>query len=85
MYELVRAGLALFYTGIFWMMVWFVIENRRTAPSERKPLLPLAVVLMIGSIYLILGVVAHQDVAARTGALAGPPAARSALLAWDRR
>ena len=58
MYELVRSGLALFYTGIFWMMVWFVVEDRRAAPADRKPLLPLAIVLMAGSIYLIRGVVA---------------------------
>lgn len=52
---------ALFYSGIFWMMVFFVIENRRKSERERKPLEPLAVVLMLGAVYLMLGVVTHPD------------------------
>lgn len=57
-----QSAAAFFYSGIFWMMVLFLIENRRVPPSERKPLVPLALVIMIGSAYLMLGVVAHQRV-----------------------
>ncbi len=60
----IRACVALFYSGIFWMMVLFVIENRRVESSERRPLLPVAVLLMVGSVYLMLGIVAHQDLSA---------------------
>jgi hypothetical protein len=60
-FELVRAGAAMFYSGIFWMMVWFIIENRRADPAQRRPLVPLALVLMIGSVYLIGGVMARPE------------------------
>ena len=55
------AAIAFFYSGIFWMMVWFVIENRRTPRAERKRLEPFALLLMVCSAYLILGIVAHQS------------------------
>lgn len=55
-----QSATALFYSGIFWMMVLFIVENRRVPPSERKPLVPLALLLMVASAYLILGVVARQ-------------------------
>lgn len=60
----IRACIALFYSGIFWMMVMFVIENRRAQPRQRKLLVPLAVVLMIGSVYLMLGMMTGRDLSA---------------------
>jgi hypothetical protein len=39
------------------MMVWFVLENRRTRRAHRKPLELLAVVMMIVAVYLMLGVI----------------------------
>ncbi len=75
-----QAAEALFYSGIFWMMVLFIVENRRAPAAERKPLLPLALVLMVASAYLMFGVVAHQRafatpldaaVVASTGLVAG--------------
>jgi hypothetical protein len=57
----VRFAVALFYSGIFWMMAWFVLENGGVRRPQRPGMLPLALVLMIGSAYLILGVVAHQQ------------------------
>jgi hypothetical protein len=58
--EWVQFAVALFYSGIFWMMVWFVVENGGLRRSARPGMLPLAMVLMVFAAYLILGVVAHQ-------------------------
>jgi len=58
--SLLDAAIAFFYSGIFWMMVWFVIENWRTPRAERKRLMPFALLLMVCAAYLMLGVVAHQ-------------------------
>jgi hypothetical protein len=60
-WEFARFAVALFYSGIFWMMSWFVLENGGIRRSQRPGMLPLALVLMVGSAYLILGVVAHQQ------------------------
>ena len=54
-----QSAFALFYSGIFWMMVWFLIENRRQPPAERRPLAPLALALMLLSAYQMLDIVAH--------------------------
>ena len=54
-----NALIAFFYSGIFWMMVWFVVENRRAPRDQQKPLVPLALVLMVLSIYLMHGVVSR--------------------------
>jgi len=59
--SVLNAIVAFFYSGIFWMMVWFVIENRRAPRGRQKPLEPLAVALMVLSAYLMLEVVAHQS------------------------
>jgi hypothetical protein len=59
-----HALIAFFYSGIFWMMVWFVIENRRTPRDRRKPLEAVAVALMVVSAYLMLGVVTSRSTVA---------------------
>lgn len=59
--SVLNAIVAFFYSGIFWMMIWFVIENRHAPHGQRKPLEPLAVALMVLSAYLMLEVVAHQS------------------------
>jgi hypothetical protein len=55
------ALVAFFYSGIFWMMVWFVIENRHAPRDCRKRLEPVALALMVMSAYLMLGVVTSQS------------------------
>lgn len=62
--SVLNAIVAFFYSGIFWMMVWFVIENRLAPRGRRKPLEPFAVALMVVSAYLMLEVVAHQSMSA---------------------
>jgi hypothetical protein len=56
---LFNTAIALFISGIFWMMVWFVIENRRALRPRRKRCELFAVALMIVSAYLMLDIVAH--------------------------
>lgn len=62
--ELARFVAALFYSGIFWMMVLFLVVDRHALDrtSARSELVPLAIVVLIASAYLFLGVVAHQEV-----------------------
>jgi glucan phosphoethanolaminetransferase (alkaline phosphatase superfamily) len=68
--ELARFAAALFFSGIFWMMILFLIEVRALKRRVRPGLVALAVILLIASAYLMLGVVANQ------GLLAMPLASR---------
>jgi hypothetical protein len=59
--EAARFAVGLFYSGIFWMMVLFLVEVRTMHRRVGSFLVVLAVALMIVSAYLMLGVVAHQE------------------------
>jgi hypothetical protein len=58
--ELARLAATLFYSGVFWMMVMFLVENGTGRTSKRAELVPWAFLLMVFSAYLTLGVVVHQ-------------------------
>jgi hypothetical protein len=58
---LFNTAIALFISGIFWMMVWFVIENRRAVRPRRGRFELFAVALMIVSAYLMLDIVVHPS------------------------
>ena len=56
--DLTRVLVALFYSGIFWMMMLFLLEKRSTWRGS----LAVATAMLILSAYLFLGAVAHEDI-----------------------
>lgn len=58
---LVRFAAALFYSGIFWMTVLFLIETRALERRYSPERVGLALVVLIVSAYLMLGVIVHQQ------------------------
>ena len=56
--DLTRVLVALFYSGIFWMMMLFLLEKRSTWRGS----LAVATAMLILSACLFLGAVAHEDI-----------------------